>query len=107
MVLGRAKRADLKAVWDRNQSCEWWLLQHFQDPLPRNMEEWVELHFTFAQYPTDEENVLVGGSTFEDDRDLFWREFEAKLNIKLNTLTIEKLKSEIRQVEERLAARLQ
>ena len=108
LVMARAKREDLKAVWDENQSCEWWLLEHSRGALPRDSEEWGEWTTMFSQYPTDGRDILFGRSAFEENEeedeeilvrengDPAWRNFEASLRIKIfDTLTTGKLKFEI------------
>merc|ERR1719222_330624 len=119
VVMARAKTEDLKAVWDENQSCEWWLLEHSQDQLPRRRRweeeedeeeeekeenEWANWVAKFSRRPTDEDDVLVRGPVFEENegdaedmrnllqenRNLAWKNF-------LGTLAYKKLKSAFRR----------
>ena len=67
--MARAKREDLKAVWDETPSCYWELLEHSLGALPMEREEWEEWTKMFLQYPTDEQDILFGRSAFEENED--------------------------------------
>ena len=47
VVMARAKRGDLKAIWDQNRRCEWW----FEKPI--------------GHVDQREEDIFVGGLTVE------------------------------------------
>ena len=86
MVMWRAKRKDLKAIWDQNQRCEWWL-----------QEEWEK---------TREEDIFVGGLTVEISNgkivDPAWMEVQLILEKVKAQIMMEKMKSVIKQLEEGL-----
>ena len=126
--MARAETEDLKAVWDETQSCEWWLLEHSQDQLPRRRRleeeedeeeeekeetEWDDWAAMFSRRPTDEDDILVRGTTFEENegddeemrnllqenRNLAWKNFQATLTNKRLTSAIMSLLS-VRNSEE-------
>ena len=65
-VMGRAKRSDLKAVWEGTAGA-WWLQEHSQGPLPEDWEEWEDWRFMFSQIPSSEEDIFFGGFNMEEE----------------------------------------
>ena len=43
VVMARAKREDLKAIWDQNPGCQWWLEEHSPGPGPLPIQ-WKNTH---------------------------------------------------------------
>ena len=71
----RAKRSDLKAVWEAKAGA-WWLQEHSQGPLPKDWEEWQDWRIMFSQIPSSEDDIFFRDEEFEDE----WMKIEELLD---------------------------
>ena len=102
VVMARAKREDLKAIWDQNRGCQWWLEVHSPSPGSLPMKDLGRF---------SERDIFVGGETVEISHgkivDPAWLEIQLIIeNVKAKRM-MKKVKSEIKQMEEELVAALQ
>ena len=70
-VIARAKRSDLRAVWEATPGPEsvWCLVEHFQGPLPEDRDKWYEWEIEFSKMPSSMDDVIRGGLPREADEE--------------------------------------